>query len=577
MTTADKVQQYLTTHCKVFKKGDTWRSTSPLRADSDSDSFSVTFNGPEHGAWHCHVTDDGGSLYDLAGRLGIDLPERAPSENTHRAFDGMGDYATSHGVTVDVLKAAGWTDATYSGRPAMAVPTANGIRYRFLDNKGNRWTSPSGYKACWYGLERAVKIATDYSLPIFIANGEPAVVVGQHYEVPAITVTGGEGAIPENLLTELRRKWSGDVVLLYDNDEKGRSALDKQKAQLPDALPLDMKMAGGGDLADFCRLHGKHSRKELTALIPSRSKNRRKASAYTEERKARVISAMASPGAIRGYTTGLRGLDKMWSGVQRGRQYVLYGDTGMGKSTLLASMIPALLASGARILVDPTETHPGPYLDKLACAMISTNASPVTFDMLEDGLITPQQYELYEAALNKLEAAPLEFMDKQPKAADIVTEARYAIKDFGMSIFISDSLSNINGSTTETYIKTVEAADALQNTTRLKVAVVATSQVGRNLKERKNKIPTLNDAQGGGRIEQNADLVMAVYRHHYYVEKDLAEEHPDFGPRTTALICLKDRWRGNQGKTVRAEMVGGARFQEQAPANLTPFAAAAGD
>jgi len=575
MNTAERIQQHLDTHCKVFKRGDTWRTTSPLRSDSDSNSFSVTFDGPEHGAWMDHVTDDGGSLYDLAGRLGIELPERGPAENTHRDFDGMDDYATSHGVPRTVLEAAGWRETTHQKRPAIAVPTANGVRYRFLDNTGHRWTSPTGYKSCWYGLDRAVQLATQYSTPLFIVNGEPAAVVGQHYGIAAATVTGGEGAIPENLLTELRRMWSGDVVLVYDNDDKGRSSLDKQKAQLPDALPLDLKLSKGGDLADFCRLHGKHSRREVTAMIPSRSKNRRKAGHYTEERKARVISAMANPGAIRGYKTGLSGIDKMWSGVQRGRQYILYGDTGMGKSTLVSSMMPHLLASGARILIDPTETHPGPYLDKLACAMISTNDSPVRFDMLEDGLITPQQYELYEAALDKLEAAPLEFMDKQPKAGDIVTEARYAIKDFGMSVFVSDSMSNIDGSTAEVYMKTVEAADALQNTARLNVGVVATSQVGRNLKERKNKVPTLNDAQGGGRIEQNADMVMAVYRHHYYVDQGLAEESPDFGPRTTALICLKDRWRGKQGKSVRVEMIGGSRFQEQAkPHNITQFTAA---
>lgn len=246
-----------------------WRGPNPWRAGSDGTAFSVKVDSDgEHGTYYDHKSQEQGSLYDLAEKLGIDTPNgRAQVENSKREYSGLADYAALHGVEAQTFTNAGWSDVEYQGRPAIAIPTDSGTRYRFLDNQEPRYRSPMAYKRCWYGLNRAVPMAKQAALPLVLCNGEASTVVAQSYGVPAFAVAGGsERAIPDELLQSLLDAWPGQLIIALDCDEAGRNAATKIRQQLPNAQAIDLMLGQGGDLADFCKLHSKDSTQALLDL-----------------------------------------------------------------------------------------------------------------------------------------------------------------------------------------------------------------------------------------------------------------------------------------------------------------------
>src|SRR5262245_52843118 len=96
-----------------------YRAHSPLRPGSDSHAFTlVVSDDGEHGAYFDHVSEESGTLYDLAGKLGVEATSpRQPVASTKRVYSGLVDYASAHGVSVDVFKAAGWSETIRDNRP----------------------------------------------------------------------------------------------------------------------------------------------------------------------------------------------------------------------------------------------------------------------------------------------------------------------------------------------------------------------------------------------------------------------------------------------------------------------------
>src|SRR5271165_4172309 len=82
---------------KAEREGGKYRCNSPLRPGSNSHAFTLILHDGEHGAYFDHVSEASGTLYDLAKRLGLDLPTaRHPVVDTKRVYSGLGDYAQAH-------------------------------------------------------------------------------------------------------------------------------------------------------------------------------------------------------------------------------------------------------------------------------------------------------------------------------------------------------------------------------------------------------------------------------------------------------------------------------------------------
>lgn len=272
MSTWEKVQSVLARHNLKHERGDMWRCNSPLRPGSDSMAFTLNISDGEHGVWFDHASpnEDKGTLYDLAKLLNVELPHIAAAEESKRAYTGLAEYAKVKGVPLTAFTDMHWKSelVTIKARPAIEFPTRGGLRWRFVDGNKPYFISEPGYRRCWYGLQRAVEMAKALNKPLVFTNGEPSVVVGQHYGLPATTITSGEkGTYPPELISQLKDIYGGEITVALDCDYKGAASALQLKAQLEAAgfkvKAINLGLGDKGDIADFCKLHGKDA---ITAI-----------------------------------------------------------------------------------------------------------------------------------------------------------------------------------------------------------------------------------------------------------------------------------------------------------------------
>ena len=273
MSTAEKVLQALSLQANPSNQ---YRTNSPFRPGSDSKSFSLRIDDGEHGAYHDFVSEQKGTLYDLAKYLQIELPSGAgaPVESTKRAYLDENDYAQTHGVSWSVFQAAGYSVCMHNRRKALRIQTTAGPRYRFLDYRDSMtYINEKGFSPCWYKLLEGVKLAKLLGAPLIYCNGEASTVVAQHYGLPAVSIAGGgERTLTSTMIQELQKVWSGAIIIALDCDDKGQTASYKLTRQLQDAkisaYAVDMKLGAGGDLADWSRIYTTDALQELQKLSP---------------------------------------------------------------------------------------------------------------------------------------------------------------------------------------------------------------------------------------------------------------------------------------------------------------------
>jgi hypothetical protein len=241
-----------------------YRCNSPFRAGANSHSFAVKVEDDEHGTWHDFVSDESGSLYDLAARLGIAPTPRPPVADTKRAYTGIEDYAKAHGITGEILKEWGWFETIYQTRRALQFITPAGNRWRFIDGNKPAYKSVQGYRRCWYGFNDTLLRHLQPDFPLVVCNGEISTITAQFYGVPAVCMTAGENVLEESHIKELRAflhkaGLNPEILIALDCDKKGQTAARGMVTQLErhgfKARALDLGLGNKGDLADFCMLH----------------------------------------------------------------------------------------------------------------------------------------------------------------------------------------------------------------------------------------------------------------------------------------------------------------------------------
>lgn len=604
-----------------------YRANSPFRIGSNSHAFTLVIDDDEHGAYEDKVSGDAGSLYQLATQLGIETPkaERKAAEQTKRAYRDLAEYAQAHGIPAEVMVKAGWSDVQMvydhddqhrKERPALAFKTAGGTRYRFIDGEKAFYKSEVGYKSCWYGLKGALEKADGV---IVLCNGEVSTVTAQHYGVPAICVTSGEKEIPGELLQQLRKLWKGRLLLAYDCDETGRRVAQKVAAQIPDYNPaiLDLGFTDGGDLADFCKLYQHEALVALVELadkVPAspkpqtdlellalaatelasairtdaRAKQNADLEAVTAKLQAELdrvkmstaqphilsfadIAAdnllliqdrMLNPGAIIGLKSHIPSLDKAVGGFEP-EMYVIYGATSMGKSTLAVSLVREFIHQGPGFIAT-TESNPRRWMMKLVASICK-----IPSDKIETGALSKQEWELVRDTYSDLSKMGCHMLQSGSPTTSLLRSALLAgMEKYGYEWCVVDSASKMeHAGAAGIYDRTSGVSNGLQSLWQeLNIPFIVTTQVGRDVGERPagKKMPMLEDGYGGGVIEHNAGVVMALYNHQYYVELGTEEANDvQFPPNTALLRILKNRWRGDaRVGAVWLTFIGGSGFYE---------------
>lgn len=606
MSTADKILRHLQSY-ELDGKAPKYSCNSPLRPGSNSHGFTVTITDDEHGAWYDHVTGEKGSLYELAEKLGIETPKREPVVNSKKAYASLSEYADVKGVPEKVFTDAKWELHTYfDGRPCFKYPTSGGLRYRFIDGNKPSFKSEQGYKPNWYGLKRAISLAGKQ--PIILCNGEPSTVVAQYFGLPAFCLPSGETQnVTPQLLTDLKNDWKGSVIIALDCDKAGNEGAykfaDAFKGANINYTIVDLMLTTGGDLADFCKLHHETLKADfdkLPRVNPQAVKTEKPVDLSDLFKAARDLQALrkeggeldealdrlqteiyrirppegevvsfekvsedyelwvkdnlAHPGVVQGFKTGVDKLDDLTGGLDIGCYYVVLAETGMGKSTVV-STVGSNLADQAPGIIIPTESTARNWWNNIIAYRCD-----IPKHLMRQGRLTSQQAAMIystNAILRDLKCEVIECQNPTP--SHILQVARRAIDNYGCKWIILDSLSNVKSEGSRGIFDTVsDASDCAQELARMGLSVLSTSQVGRSLEGRENRIPTLHDGKGSGRIEENADVVLGLYNHDNLVKRGSKEPISAFPEGTVAIRCLKHRFMGEkEGVLIQVEFKGG--------------------
>ncbi|QTR50226.1 replicative DNA helicase [Candidatus Thiothrix anitrata] len=266
---------------------------------------------------------------------------------------------------------------------------------------------------------------------------------------------------------------------------------------------------------------------------------------------------------ITGVSTGYTDLDEMTSGLQKGDLVIVAGRPSMGKTTF--SMNIAEYAAAHKKLPTAIFSMEMPA-EQLTLRMLSSMGR-VDQHRLRTGKLTDEDWPRVATAVKIFSDVPM-FIDDSPALSptEVRARARRLMREHGqLGLIVLDYLQLMQtGAATENRATEIsEISRSLKALAKeLSVPVIALSQLNRSLEQRPNKRPVMSDLRESGAIEQDADIIIFIYRDEVY-----NPESPDKG--TAEIIIAKQR-NGPIG-TCRLTFLGKyTRFENYTPDVYTP-------
>jgi replicative DNA helicase len=262
-------------------------------------------------------------------------------------------------------------------------------------------------------------------------------------------------------------------------------------------------------------------------------------------------SAFQRSGHLSGAATGLADLDNKLGGLQRSDLIILAGRPSMGK-TALATNIAYNIAKSYR--PEPqadgsTLTSDGGIVgffslemsaEQLATRILSEQAE-ISSEKIRRGMIDETEFRKLADIANEMSRIPL-FIDQTGglTVAQLAARARKLKRQHGLDMLVIDYLQLLSGSKMRSDNRVQEITEITTGlkalAKELNVPVLALSQLSRQVENRDDKRPQLSDLRESGSIEQDADVVMFVFREEYYIERTKpAEGTPEFADWMTKM------------------------------------------
>ena len=262
-----------------------------------------------------------------------------------------------------------------------------------------------------------------------------------------------------------------------------------------------------------------------------------------DETIKRIEAIEAAGSAITGVRSRFSALDNMTAGFQRGDLILVAARPSMGKSALALNIAinSAMVSQGACAIFSlemPAE--------QLAMRMFSAKAK-VDGQKLRKGQLNDSDWSKINEAAQELKHQRF-FIDDTPgiKVSDMYAKCRKLKNDHGLYLVIVDYIQLIQatGRSESRQQEVSEISRRLKAMAReLDVPVIALSQLSRSVESRQDKRPMLSDLRESGALEQDADIVLFIYRDEYYNrEEDNNEQRED-----VEIIVAKHR-NGPTGK-----------------------------
>ena len=284
-----------------------------------------------------------------------------------------------------------------------------------------------------------------------------------------------------------------------------------------------------------------------------------------------ATKAMQSDQGIVGVPTGLTDLDEKLGGLHKSDLVILAGRPGMGKTALATN----IAYHAAQNLMSRQEKSSIAFFslemssEQLSTRILSEQAR-IKSDDIRRGKVTEDEINRYIETSRNIYNLPL-YIDETPAItiATLCNRARRIKRLFGLSLIVVDYIQLMRApSNNRTDNRVQEVSEITQGlkalAKELKVPVLALSQLSRAVESRDDKKPQLSDLRESGSIEQDADVVMFVFREAYYLENKQPKlgsiEHAEWQSKMNDVNGLADIILGKQRHgptgTVKVEFEG---------------------
>ena len=249
--------------------------------------------------------------------------------------------------------------------------------------------------------------------------------------------------------------------------------------------------------------------------------------------------------------TGFHGLDQLTGGLQRSDLIILAGRPSMGKTSLALNIARnAAIDQGACVAVFSLEMSRESLVQRLLASEAEVNSKHMRV-----GLNNPEDEAAIMEAQGKLSTAAI-YIDDSPmlRVVEMRSKARRLHYERPLDLIILDYLQLLSseGRVENRVQELSNITRALKGLAReLNVPLIAVSQLSRAVEGRNIHVPQLSDLRESGSIEQDADIVVFIYRDevYYKTEEDSQREHPDLEyPREMADIIVAKHRNGPIGQ-----------------------------
>nr|QXM17403.1 replication helicase subunit [Chaetoceros costatus] len=231
--------------------------------------------------------------------------------------------------------------------------------------------------------------------------------------------------------------------------------------------------------------------------------------------------------SLAGISSGFFDLDSFTQGFQKSDLIIIAGRPSMGKTALSLNIgLNIIKSSNLPVLFFSLEMSK----EQLTYRLL-TNETDITNLRLKTGNLYKEDWKKLNSTIKNLSTLPF-FIDDSPNPSiqDIKSKIKKILFDHNqIGLIIIDYLQLMQNSKFKTDNRAQELSQitrSLKNLAReFNVPIIALSQLSRNVESRVNKRPILSDLRESGSIEQDADLVMMLYRDSYYNSNEFLENH----------------------------------------------------
>ena len=261
----------------------------------------------------------------------------------------------------------------------------------------------------------------------------------------------------------------------------------------------------------------------------------------------RVEEMYRSDTALTGIATGFTNFDDKTSGLQKSDLVIIAGRPSMGKTSFAMNLAEHVALNNENSVAVFSMEMPG---EQLALRMMSS-LGRIDSHNLRTGKLDDHDWPRLISSVNMLSKAKL-FIDDSPALTptELRARTRRLKREHGLDLVIIDylQLMQVGGTTENRATEISEISRSLKALAKeLQVPIIALSQLNRSVEQRPDKRPVMSDLRESGSIEQDADVILFIYRDEVY--------NPDSNDKGTAEIIIRKQRNGPIG-TVRLSFLG---------------------